>query len=201
MKTVSDTARTAAFGIAIAALTIGCTEPPPAAPPPPPEVLVADVIQRDVPVYLELVGQTLGFQDVEIRARVEGYLTNMSFQEGSLVRKGDLLYEIDRLPLAGDRGPGQGRPGNRGSTPRQGQQRRRALSTAGRQTGRQPARARRRGRGAGCRQVAGGRRQGQRRQGDARSELHPHHRSRSAASSARRWSRPATSSAAARARC
>jgi membrane fusion protein (multidrug efflux system) len=99
VKTVSDTARTAALGIAIAAFTIGCTEPPPAAPPPPPEVLVADVIQRDVPVYLELVGQTLGFQDVEIRARVEGYLTNMSFQEGSLVRKGDLLYEIDRLPL------------------------------------------------------------------------------------------------------
>jgi membrane fusion protein (multidrug efflux system) len=99
VKRVSNTARTAAFGIAIAALTIGCTEPPPAAPPPPPEVLVADVIQRDVPVYLELVGQTLGFQDVEIRARVEGYLTNMSFQEGSLVRKGDLLYEIDRLPL------------------------------------------------------------------------------------------------------
>jgi membrane fusion protein, multidrug efflux system len=99
VKKVSDTARRAAFGIAIAAFTIGCTEPPPAAPPPPPEVLVADVIQRDVPVYLELVGQTLGFQDVEIRARVEGYLTNMSFQEGSLVRKGDLLYEIDRLPL------------------------------------------------------------------------------------------------------
>ena len=99
MKTVSDTARTAALGIAIAALTIGCKEPPPVAPPPPPEVLVADVIQRDVPVYLELVGQTLGFQDVEIRARVEGYLTSMNFQEGSLVRKGDLLYEIDRKPL------------------------------------------------------------------------------------------------------
>jgi membrane fusion protein (multidrug efflux system) len=87
------------LGIAIAALTAACAEPPPAAPPPPPEVLVADVIQRDVPVYLELVGQTLGFQDVEIRARVEGYLTSMNFQEGSLVRKGDLLYEIDRKPL------------------------------------------------------------------------------------------------------
>ena len=81
------------------AFTAACSEPPPAAPPPPPEVLVADIIQRDVPVYLELVGQTQGFQDVEIRARVEGYLTNMSFQEGSLVRKGDLLYEIDRQPL------------------------------------------------------------------------------------------------------
>ena len=99
VKRVSDAARMATIGIAVAALTAGCSEPPPAAAPPPPEVLVADVIQRDVPVYLELVGQTLGFQDVEIRARVEGYLTNMSFQEGSLVRKGDLLYEIDRLPL------------------------------------------------------------------------------------------------------
>ena len=99
MKTVSDATRLATIVIAIAALAAGCSEPPPAAPPPPPEVLVADVIQRDVPVYLELVGQTLGSQDVEIRARVEGYLTNMSFQEGSLVRRGDLLYEIDRLPL------------------------------------------------------------------------------------------------------
>jgi membrane fusion protein (multidrug efflux system) len=91
-------------GIAAAIIGTGllagaCAEPPPPPPPPPPEVLVADVVQRDVPVYLELVGQTLGFQDVEIRARVEGYLTNMAFQEGSLVRKGDLLYEIDRLPL------------------------------------------------------------------------------------------------------
>jgi membrane fusion protein (multidrug efflux system) len=99
VKTVSDAARLATIVIASAALAAGCSEPPPAAPPPPPEVLVADVIQRDVPVYLELVGQTLGSQDVEIRARVEGYLTNMSFQEGSLVRRGDLLYEIDRLPL------------------------------------------------------------------------------------------------------
>ena len=81
------------------AFMAACSEPPPAAPPPPPEVLITDVLQRDVPVYLELVGQTIGYQDVEIRARVEGYLTNMAFQEGSIVRKGDLLYEIDRQPL------------------------------------------------------------------------------------------------------
>ena len=65
----------------------------------PPEVYVADVVQKDVPVYLELVGQTQGFQDVEIRARVEGFLETVNFREGSLVRKGDLLYEIDRKPL------------------------------------------------------------------------------------------------------
>jgi membrane fusion protein (multidrug efflux system) len=99
VKRVSEPARAAAFALVVAACSAACSEPPPAAAPPPPEVLVADVIQRDVPVYLELVGQTQGYQDVEIRARVEGYLTNMAFQEGSVVRKGALLYEIDRLPL------------------------------------------------------------------------------------------------------
>lgn len=73
-------------------------EAPPAAPPPP-EVLVAEPIQRDVPVYMELVGQAAGFQDVEIRARVEGFLETMAFVEGSLVRKGQLLYQIDPKPL------------------------------------------------------------------------------------------------------
>jgi membrane fusion protein (multidrug efflux system) len=87
--------------LAVAALTTvtgACTEPVPAAPPPP-EVYVAPVIQKDVPIYLELVGQTEGYQDVEIRARVEGFLQTMTFREGSFVRKGDLLYEIDRKPL------------------------------------------------------------------------------------------------------
>jgi len=66
---------------------------------PPPEVYLADVVQKDVPVYMELVGQTKGSQDVEIRARVEGYLDKVAFTEGSFVRKGELLYQIDPLPL------------------------------------------------------------------------------------------------------
>jgi membrane fusion protein (multidrug efflux system) len=73
-------------------------ETAPAAPPPP-EVLVATVEQRDVPVVTELVGQTKGSQDVEIRARVEGYLEDVAFTEGSIVRKGQLLYRIDPKPL------------------------------------------------------------------------------------------------------
>lgn len=80
-------------------LAVGCEKPAPPPPPAPPEVYVADVVQRDVPEYLDLVGQTQGFQDVEIRARVEGFLETMKFQEGTFVRKGDLLYEIDRKPL------------------------------------------------------------------------------------------------------
>src|SRR5689334_17759326 len=79
-------------------LSAAC-EKPAAVAPPPPEVYVAPVIQEDVPVYLDLVGQTQGFQDVDIRARVEGFLDSVNFREGSFVRKGDLLYEIDPKPL------------------------------------------------------------------------------------------------------
>ncbi|MCX6550177.1 MAG: efflux RND transporter periplasmic adaptor subunit [Acidobacteria bacterium] len=72
-----------------------------AAPPPPPptEVQVTTPLQRDVPVSMELVGQAVGFQDVEIRARVEGFLDAMNFTEGTLVRKGQVLYQIDPKPL------------------------------------------------------------------------------------------------------
>jgi len=84
--------------ISAAALTGAC-EKPAAVAPPPSEVYVADVIQKDVPVYLDLVGQTQGFQDVDIRARVEGFLETVNFREGSFVRKGDLLYQIDPKPL------------------------------------------------------------------------------------------------------
>jgi membrane fusion protein (multidrug efflux system) len=81
---------------AIAALGAACADPPAAAPPPPPEVYVMPVVQQDVPTYLELVGQTRGYQDVDVRARVEGFLERVHFQEGSLVRAGAPLYDIDR---------------------------------------------------------------------------------------------------------
>ena len=91
-------------GLAVAALGAGlmagaCEEKAPPPPPPPPEVLVTDVQRRDVPIPSELVGQTRGFQDVEIRARVEGFLDVVGFQEGSLVLRGQVLYRIDRKPL------------------------------------------------------------------------------------------------------
>jgi membrane fusion protein (multidrug efflux system) len=84
--------------VALAAVSACSKEAAPVAPPPP-EVLVTAPVQRDVPVYMELVGQAAGFQDVEIRARVEGFLETMTFTEGSLVRKGQLLYTIDPKPL------------------------------------------------------------------------------------------------------
>ena len=78
--------------------SIACDEPAPVAAAPP-DVYVTQVVQRDVPVYLDLVGQTAGFQDTELRARVEGVLETMTFREGSFVRQGDVLYTIDRKPL------------------------------------------------------------------------------------------------------
>jgi membrane fusion protein, multidrug efflux system len=83
---------------AVTLLGAACDEPA-AVQPPPPEVYVTEVVQRDVPVYLELVGQTEGFQDTELRARVEGFLNSMTFREGSFVKQGTVLYEIDRKPL------------------------------------------------------------------------------------------------------
>ena len=95
----ADVKRTVlAAGVVAAALSLACEKPAPP-PPPPPEVYVTSVVQRDVPVYLELVGQAEGFQDVDIRARVEGFLETVNFQEGSFVKRGDLLYTIDRKPL------------------------------------------------------------------------------------------------------
>jgi membrane fusion protein (multidrug efflux system) len=86
-----------AFGL-LAVAAVGCAKHE-AAPAAVPEVYVAEVVQRDVPVYMEIVGQTRGSQDVEIRARVEGYLDRVAFTEGSFVHKGQLLYQIDPKPL------------------------------------------------------------------------------------------------------
>ena len=96
----TDQQRTGLVAAAAIAAALGAACEKPAPPPAPPtEVYVAPVVQKDVPVYLDLVGQTQGFQDVDIRARVEGFLETVNFREGSLVRKGALLYEIDRKPL------------------------------------------------------------------------------------------------------
>ena len=67
--------------------------------PPPPEISVIETRAQDVPLYLEFVGQTFGFKDIAIRARVEGFLEGMHFQEGAEVKKGDLLYTLESQPF------------------------------------------------------------------------------------------------------
>jgi membrane fusion protein (multidrug efflux system) len=70
-----------------------------AAPPPPPAVKVAEAVQRDVPIVVEAIGQTRGNEEIEISARVEGFLQTKNFEEGSFVKKGQLLYTIDSRPF------------------------------------------------------------------------------------------------------
>lgn len=67
-----------------------------------PEIQVINVIQQDVPIYREFVGQVYGFQDIPIRARVEGFLEGLHFDEGYPVKKGALLYTIDSQPFAAE---------------------------------------------------------------------------------------------------
>ena len=61
----------------------------------PPEVLVMEAATRDVPVYREWIGTIDGSENAEIRAKVQGYLIKRDYDEGSLVKKGTLLFEID----------------------------------------------------------------------------------------------------------
>lgn len=69
------------------------------APAPPPDVKVAQVLVRDVPVYVQAIGETRGNTEIEIRARVEGFIESVDYREGSLVEKGQLLYTLDALPF------------------------------------------------------------------------------------------------------
>lgn len=62
---------------------------------PAPEVEVMTITQKDMPVYSEWVGTTEGLVNANIRAQVTGYLSKQAYKEGSSVKKGDLLFEID----------------------------------------------------------------------------------------------------------
>src|SRR6195256_778244 len=70
-----------------------------AASPPAPEVRVATVIQQDVPVYSEWVATLDGYVNAQIRPQVSGYITKQNYTEGSVVRKGQVLFEIDPRPF------------------------------------------------------------------------------------------------------
>ena len=67
--------------------------------PSPPEVQVVQVEQKDVPIYSEWIGTLDGMVNEEIKAQVTGYLLKQDYSEGSFVRKGQLLFEIDSRPL------------------------------------------------------------------------------------------------------
>lgn len=80
------------------AMILGCDRKEAESTAMPPEVLVAVVIQKDVPIYGEWVGTTVGYVDAQIRARIQGYLMSRQYTEGSVVEAHDLLFKIDPRP-------------------------------------------------------------------------------------------------------
>ena len=88
----------AVLGGLLATSTVGCGKKE-APPPPPTDVKVASVLQKDVPIYVEAIGQTRGSTEIEVRARVEGFVQTIDFKEGNPVRKGQVLYTIDPQPF------------------------------------------------------------------------------------------------------
>lgn len=72
------------------------------APAPPPQVTVVVTPATDIPIYQEFVGQIYGFKDIAIRARVEGFMEGIHFEEGARVKKGDLLYTLESQPFEAD---------------------------------------------------------------------------------------------------
>ena len=83
--------------MSLLALTLVSCKGETASAPPPPllHVEVVDVIQKDVPIHSEWVGTTDGMVNAVIRAQVSGYLIKRPYTEGSFVKKGDLLFELD----------------------------------------------------------------------------------------------------------
>ena len=73
----------------------GCEPAKPPPLPPPPEVQVINVTPQDVPVFQQWIGSLDGSTNAQIRAQVTGYLIAQKYREGSVVKKGDVLFQID----------------------------------------------------------------------------------------------------------
>ncbi len=83
----------------IVLIAAGCSQGSSAANPAPPAVEVVEVQQKDVPIYGEWIGTLDGLVNADIKAQVSGYLLKQDYTEGSFVRKGQLLFEIDPRPF------------------------------------------------------------------------------------------------------
>jgi membrane fusion protein (multidrug efflux system) len=87
------------YGMAVIMALTACQGKKQDAPARVPDIPVVEAIQNDIPVRKEFVGEIYGISDIPIRARVEGWLEEISFAEGRLVKKGQVLYRIDPKPL------------------------------------------------------------------------------------------------------
>ncbi|MBL6832245.1 MAG: efflux RND transporter periplasmic adaptor subunit [Pirellulales bacterium] len=86
--------------VSVALMLVGCTrQPPPIAELPPPEVSVAQPVRREVLDHVVFTGNVEAVHEVEIKARVSGFVTAVHFTDGQAVSEGDLLFTIDERPF------------------------------------------------------------------------------------------------------
>ncbi len=86
--------------VLVVVFSLGCSHSTQAArPPEPPTVQVVSVEEQDVPIYSEWIGTLDGLVNADIKAQVSGYLLKQTYVEGSFVKKGQLLFEIDARPF------------------------------------------------------------------------------------------------------
>lgn len=88
-----------AQALAIITLINGCSKPPPPVAKPPIEVTTIAITPRDTPVTMEFVAQTESSAQVNIQARVSGFLDKSVYVEGDLVKEGQVLFRMDQKPF------------------------------------------------------------------------------------------------------
>ena len=96
MPKLATTIRLGAGAAALALLLTACGDRNTYQPPPPAEVTVAKPEQRKVTLYMEVTGSTAAYNRVDLVARVQGFLEKVGYKDGADVKKGDLLFQIDK---------------------------------------------------------------------------------------------------------
>ena len=94
--------------MAVGLCAAGCKKKEEAPPPPPPNVTVAKPVARKIVEHSEYTGRLAAIENVDVRPRVSGYINEIDFKDGALVKKGDLLFVIDPRPYQAALGQAQG---------------------------------------------------------------------------------------------
>jgi RND family efflux transporter MFP subunit len=96
-RSLHNLAMSAVLGLVVCGLA-GCKKQNTFAAPPPPKVTVATPVDKQITLYLESTGNAVAYNSVDLVARVQGFLQEISYKDGASVKTGDILFTIEPLP-------------------------------------------------------------------------------------------------------